>query len=208
MDQFRTCLTCGREATRELLLRFVVTPDGRVLPDVLGRAPGRGLYACPSAACVEGMGRSPRFRKATAGVHAVLDAPAAIAAAGAQIAARITSLLLLSRKAGRCAIGTDESLEMHRAGRAALVVVASDAAGRVGDFEGEAVVRPAGIDKRRLGALLGGKGGCAAVAMSDPGLARRLRDEVTRLDGIGPPPDGSEHRPDGATPPDGPGVGS
>lgn len=207
MDQLRTCLTCGREASRGLMLRFVVAPDGRVLPDVLGRAPGRGLYACPAAACVGGMGRSPRFRKAVAGERAVLDAPAAIAAAQAQIAARITSLLLLSRKAGRCSIGTDESLEAHRAGRAVLVVVAADAAGRAGDFEGDAIARPARIGKRWLGALLGGKGECAAIAVSDAGLARSLRDEVARLDGLGPPDDGSEPRRDGATPPGDSGIG-
>ena len=192
MEQLRTCLACGREASRELLLRFVVAPDGRVLPDVLGRAPGRGLYACPAAPCVEGMARSPRFKKAVAGAKAVLDAPGSIAAARDQIAARITSLLLLSRKAGRCAIGTDESLELHRAGRTSLVVVAADAAGRAGDFAGDAVLRPARIGKRRLGALLGGKGECAAVAVGDPGLAKSLRNEVVRLDGMElPPPDDS-----------------
>ena len=191
-DQLRTCLACGREAPRDLLLRLVVAPDGRVLTDVLGRAPGRGLWTCPAAACVEGLAKAPRFRKAIAGQVAVLDAAAVLAAARDQIAARVTSLLLLARKAGKAAIGTDESLERFRGGGAALVAVARDAAGRSGDFSGETVMRLGRIGKRRLGALLGGKGECAAVAVDDAGLGGSLRHELIRLDGIAPDGSGNE----------------
>jgi hypothetical protein len=165
----------------------VAAPDGRLLPDVLGRAPGRGLWACPAAACVEGLARSPRCRKALAGAKVSHDPAASLAAARAQIGARVTSLLLLTRKAGRLSIGTDEALEAQRAGGSALVVVAVDAAGKAGELVGDAVLRPARIGKRRLGALLGGKGECAAVAVGDAGLAGSLRCEVIRLDGIEPP---------------------
>jgi uncharacterized protein len=35
------------------LVRFVRGPDGRVALDRTGRAPGRGAYLHPSAACIE-----------------------------------------------------------------------------------------------------------------------------------------------------------
>jgi N utilization substance protein A len=48
----RTCAGCGRRAPQAELQRFTA-PDGTLRPDVGRKAPGRGVYTCRTAACVE-----------------------------------------------------------------------------------------------------------------------------------------------------------
>ena len=39
----RRCIATGKSGPRRSLLRFVVDPDGEVVPDVADRLPGRGM---------------------------------------------------------------------------------------------------------------------------------------------------------------------
>ena len=48
----RTCAGCGRTAPQTELQRFTA-PGGTLRPDTGRREPGRGVYTCRSAACVE-----------------------------------------------------------------------------------------------------------------------------------------------------------
>lgn len=43
-DSRRTCVVTGFEAEPEGLLRFALSPDGVVTPDILRRLPGRGVW--------------------------------------------------------------------------------------------------------------------------------------------------------------------
>jgi len=43
----RRCLVTGESRAKAELLRFVVAPDGRLVADVAGRLPGRGLWLTP-----------------------------------------------------------------------------------------------------------------------------------------------------------------
>jgi len=49
----RTCTGCGGEFPKRNLLRIVRRPDGEVVVDPSGRAPGRGAYICRKLACLE-----------------------------------------------------------------------------------------------------------------------------------------------------------
>jgi predicted RNA-binding protein YlxR (DUF448 family) len=53
---------CGRKAPKHELVRFVA-PDGTLTLDPSGRAPGRGAYTCPSAACFERAKRRRAFSR-------------------------------------------------------------------------------------------------------------------------------------------------
>ncbi len=48
----RTCAGCGRKAPQAELVRFTA-PNGTLAADRGSRAPGRGVYTCPRAACRE-----------------------------------------------------------------------------------------------------------------------------------------------------------
>jgi predicted RNA-binding protein YlxR (DUF448 family) len=183
VNQIRTCLTCGREAPRDALLRLAVAPEGTVLPDVAGKAPGRGLYTCPVPACIAGLAKSGGLKKALGGRKAAVDGAVLVGTARAQIEERLRSLLSLARKSGNLSIGTDESLEAQRAGGVKFVAVARDAAGRSAELSGAACLRLSGLDKSALGGLIG-SGECAALGVRDEGLARSVRREVERLNGF------------------------
>lgn len=43
----RRCIASGRTAPRDELIRFVVGPEGAIVPDVDGRLPGRGIWLSP-----------------------------------------------------------------------------------------------------------------------------------------------------------------
>jgi predicted RNA-binding protein YlxR (DUF448 family) len=49
----RTCVGCRRTGTKDSLLRVARRPDGRVVVDPTGKAPGRGAYVHRDPACVE-----------------------------------------------------------------------------------------------------------------------------------------------------------
>ena len=47
----RTCVACRQEADKRALLRFTRNPDGVVVEDPTGRAPGRGAYLHDDPEC-------------------------------------------------------------------------------------------------------------------------------------------------------------
>ena len=49
----RTCAGCGAKKDKSELIRIVRTPEGEVLPDVSGRANGRGVYLCRDVKCLQ-----------------------------------------------------------------------------------------------------------------------------------------------------------
>ena len=58
----RKCLATGEVQPKQGLIRFVVGPDGQVVPDVLGKLPGRGVYVTASrSAIATAVGERPGF---------------------------------------------------------------------------------------------------------------------------------------------------
>jgi predicted RNA-binding protein YlxR (DUF448 family) len=47
----RTCVACRRTGDQSTFVRLVRTPEGRIVVDEAGRAPGRGAYLCRQASC-------------------------------------------------------------------------------------------------------------------------------------------------------------
>jgi predicted RNA-binding protein YlxR (DUF448 family) len=183
VEQIRTCLVCSREAVRDALVRFVILPDGRLAPDILGRAPGRGYYACPTPECIGGLSGSGRLKKALGGRQPGLVPAEAVTAVRLALTDRAKSLVSLARRSGRLAIGAEESTAALREGRAAFVAVASDSGSGAEGLAGGPCVRMKNLDKVRLGALFG-EGRCAALAVCEKGLGRTLKTELSKLDDI------------------------
>ncbi|HJQ57058.1 MAG TPA: DUF448 domain-containing protein, partial [Vineibacter sp.] len=49
----RTCLATGESKAPEAMIRFVVAPDGRIVPDLARKLPGRGLWVTATRAALE-----------------------------------------------------------------------------------------------------------------------------------------------------------
>ena len=121
----RRCLASGESAPADELLRFVVGPDGDVVPDVAGRLPGRGLWVRSDRALLERAVSRGLFARAARGrAQAPRDLPGRTESL---LARRCADLLGLARRAGQVEAGFDAVANALDRGRAAALVTASDA---------------------------------------------------------------------------------
>jgi uncharacterized protein len=174
----RTCLATGEPAAPERMIRFVVGPDGEVVPDLARCLPGRGMWVRAERAAIErAMAKNLFARAASASIRPPAD-----------LAERVERLLLeraladlgRARRAGRAVAGFVKVEQMVGRQRAGLLVIAEEA-----DGDGLAKLRASGLPIARLGdaAALGGIFGrdqtvYAAVARDDAGGEFIQRIEV------------------------------
>ena len=165
----RTCIATGETGAPDRMIRFVVGPEGDVVPDLARRLPGRGLWVMAERAMLERAVEKNLFSKA---------ARAAVKAS-ADLADRVERLLLeraladlgRARRAGRAVSGFVKVEQMIGQGRAGLLVVADEA-----DGDGLGKLQATGLPIARLGdaMALGGLFGrdhavYVAVARDDAG---------------------------------------
>jgi uncharacterized protein len=171
----RTCIATGETGAPERMIRFVVGPEGDVVPDLARRLPGRGLWVKAERAAVErAVAKNLFARAARASVKPASD-----------LAERVERLLLeraladlsRARRAGRAVAGFVRVEQMVGQRRAGLLVVADEADGD-GLSKLKAASREHGLPIARLGdaAALGGIFGreqavYVAVARDDAGGA-------------------------------------
>jgi uncharacterized protein len=167
----RTCIATGETGAPGRMIRFVVGPEGDVVPDLARRLPGRGLWVKAERAAVErAVAKNLFARAARASVKPAAD-----------LAERVERLLLeraladlsRARRAGRAIAGFVRVEQMVGQRRAGLLVVADEA-----DGDGLGKLKATGLPIARLGdaAALGGIFGreqavYVAVARDDAGGA-------------------------------------
>ena len=54
----RKCIATGDVQPKFGLIRFVVGPDDQIVPDILGKLPGRGIYVSADRAALEKAGKA------------------------------------------------------------------------------------------------------------------------------------------------------
>ena len=120
----RRCLVTGESRERGSLLRFVVAPDRRIVPDVDGRLPGRGLWLTATRDIVKSAVAKRLFARA-AKQDVIVDA---------DLDDRVEALLVrrsierlgLARRAGQAVAGFTQVEKAARNGGVAVLVEASD----------------------------------------------------------------------------------
>ena len=147
----RTCIVTGEEATPERMIRFVVGPEGEVVPDLARKLPGRGLWVRAEQAAVAEAVTRKLFAKAA---RAAVTAPADLAGRVERLlVGRVLEDLSRARRAGRAVAGFVKVEQMVGRAQAGLLIVAAEAEG-----DGLAKLAASGVPLERLGdaALLGG----------------------------------------------------
>lgn len=120
----RRCFVTGEVRPVGELLRFVVSPDGGIVPDVAGRLPGRGLWLRSDRAILERACSRNLFRRAARAEVAVPQGLASLVEA--QVLQRCLDLIGLARRANDAVFGFEKAREWLSAGRAALLIAAID----------------------------------------------------------------------------------
>jgi predicted RNA-binding protein YlxR (DUF448 family) len=123
----RTCLATGEVLPRERLMRFVVGPDGQIVPDLAGKLPGRGLWLTPTRQALE---RAIARKAFARGARRQVTVDAGLAdLIERQLLERAVGALGFARRGGHAIAGFAKVDERLRGGKLALIVVASDAEG-------------------------------------------------------------------------------
>lgn len=122
----RRCIVTREARPRRELLRFVVGPDGSVVPDVDGTLPARGLWLLPQRDILSRACAGRVFAK-VAGCDA--RTPDDLSErVEEQLVRRCVSLIGLARRAGMAVVGYERARLMLRSGRAAALIGARDGA--------------------------------------------------------------------------------
>lgn len=120
----RRCAVTRTQGERARMLRFVVGPDRTLVPDVLARLPGRGIWLSARRDVLDTARSRGAFARAAKGqVTVPPDLPDLVEAA---LVRRVTELLGLARRAGQAVCGFTKAREWVTTGRGGLVVQASD----------------------------------------------------------------------------------
>jgi uncharacterized protein len=182
----RRCIVTRESAPRAGLVRFVLGPDGAVVPDLAESLPGRGVWVSAQRQVVETARAKNIFAHA---FRAQAKPPADLTARIERLLAeRCVALIGFARRADQLFVGRDQVKAAVSAGSVALLLAASDSEGRdaaelAARFGGE---RFTVLSSAELAAALGRE---AIVHMGvKPGrLAESLARELRRLEGFRAP---------------------
>jgi len=180
----RRCIVTGESRDRGALLRFVVGPDGEVVPDLEGRLPGRGLWLTSRRDIVDRAVAKRIFARAAR--RPVTVTPGLADRIESLLARRCVDTLGFARRAGVAVAGFDRAGEALRRGKAALLLFAVDGAA-AGTRKLAALGRglPASgvLTSAELGAAFG-RERIVHVAVAAGPLCQRLRLDLSRLAGL------------------------
>lgn len=179
----RRCAATRASGARDGMVRFVLAPDGAVVPDVDERLPGRGIWVTADRALLAQAVRKNLFAKA-AGAHARVEAdlPARVEAG---LRRRCLDLLGLARRAGSAVAGFDQVEVALREGGVGLVLIAHDAASQAAKLQRLTGAVPVArvLGRSELGRPFG-RDELVYAAVGAGRLADRLRRELARLEGL------------------------
>ena len=179
----RKCLVSRESGPKAGLIRFVTSPDGVVVPDVMEKLPGRGYYVTSDFNVLEEAVKQKVFSR---GAKAQVTIPEnLIIEIDRQLARRVVDLVSIARKAGRAVTGFEKVKGWLAEGRAKILLQASDGSER---GKGKLWTPEGGrffgcLTAQELG-LAFGRGHAIHCALSGGKLSERVVQEAARLRGL------------------------
>lgn len=122
----RKCAALNQVQDTSKMVRFVMSPDGQVVPDIAGKLPGRGVWVTAHREQLSKAVKTGAFSrgfKSKAKVGSEL-----IDMTEALLARRLLGLLSMARKSGHIAIGYDQVKAAAGSGKIAWRIEARDGA--------------------------------------------------------------------------------
>jgi len=181
----RSCLGCRESRDKGRLIRFVISPQGEVVPDLEAKLPGRGAYTCISSRCLADACRQRQFNRAFKRDVTMPPAEEFVALVTRLLRERIQGFLGLANRAGKIISGGSLVSDAIRSNnKPGLVLIASD----VSEAIGERIETLAGVHripcarvmmKDDFGAILG-KAPRSAVAVKPGGFVAQLVGTIER----------------------------
>jgi len=179
----RKCIATGEVQPKHGLIRFVAGPDGQLVPDILGKLPGRGIYVSASRVELEKAVRKGLFARALKQQVSVPED--LVDEVERQLAHRVVELVSLQRKAGKAVAGYEKVKSWLQMEEAEVLIQASDGSGRgksklstphYGSYIGWLTADELGLAFGRQTVIHG--------ALASGGLTQRVVEEAQRLKGV------------------------
>lgn len=179
----RKCIATGEVGTVETMIRFVVGPDNQIVPDVLGKLPGRGIWVSSTSEALDKAISKGLFSRAAKTKVTIPDGMAEMVEQ--QITRRVIDLLSLARKSGLAVAGYEKVKDLLDKEDAYILIQACD-----GSTRGKSKLSTPHRGKYigwltadELGAAFG-RETVIHSALGYGGLSNRVVEEATRLKGL------------------------
>jgi predicted RNA-binding protein YlxR (DUF448 family) len=183
-DPERKCISLGSSHPKEELIRFVLSPDGVVTPDLSEKLPGRGLWVSSSRETLADAIDKNLFSRAAKAQAKVPDGLFDLVEK--LLVKRVIETISLARRGGEVVSGFEVVKGALISGRARILIQASDGSerqlGKLRSPEGKNVYFNC-LTQAELG-LAFGRDYAIHAALTGGGLTKRVRAEATRLAGI------------------------
>lgn len=175
----RTCVACGKKSEKDDFLRFVYSPDGRIICDIRKKLQSRGVYVCPARECVQKAIKKrvfSRFFKKEGCESSLSDFAENIRES---YESYLFGLMNMAFKSGKLRNGSSAVFDAADKGIIYLFMVANDA-GRSVREKAERLCEERGIDMVSIPDKLVisermGKAVAAVMAVTDGGFANSLK---------------------------------
>ncbi len=180
----RRCIVTGEAQPKRGLIRFAVSPDGLVVPDILGKLPGRGIWVAADREALETAVKKRLFARAAK--QAVVVPETLVADVEVGLAKRLIDGISMARKAGQAVAGFEKVKDWLGKDEARILLQASDGSPR-GKTK---LYAPGGrgsffevLSASELG-LSFGRERVIHAALGFGGLTERIREDAIRLSGV------------------------
>lgn len=181
----RSCIGCRTSKDKNLLIRFVLTPDMEILPDLESRLPGRGAYTCIDKRCLSSAVVQKQFKRSFKQDVTVMPAEQLVEHVRLQLQNRIIGLIGLANKAGLITGGSSMVIDAMRSKKKpGFVIIAQDVSEAIGakimqSATEHRVQQRTVLTKDDFGAILG-KAPRSAVAVASGGFVAQLVKAIDR----------------------------
>lgn len=179
----RKCLATGEIEPKHGLIRFVLSPDDEVFPDIMGKLPGRGVYVASQRPALEQVVKKKLFARGFK--TQVKMRGDLIDEVETQIARRLVDLISLARKSGQAIAGYEKVKDWLIKEEARILLQASDGSARGKSklstpYKGKFV---GCLTANELGMAFG-RETVIHAALASGGLSKRVVEEAQRLQGL------------------------
>jgi uncharacterized protein len=182
-DPDRKCIATGEVQPKHGLIRFVAGPDGQIVPDILGKLPGRGTYVAADRAALDLAIGKKLFARS---LKQQVQVPDGLADMVEQLVLRrVVDLLSMARKSGVAIAGYEKVKDWLAKEEAWVLIQAIDGSGR-----GKSKLSTPHYGKY-IGCLTADELGMAFgrqtvihAALASGGLSVRVVEEAQRLLGL------------------------
>ncbi len=179
----RKCIATGEVLPKAALIRFVVGPEAAIVPDILGKLPGRGIWVSATRAALEKAVAKGLFARAAKQPVSVPED--LVARVEAQLAQRLIDLIALARKSGLAVAGFEKVKDRLNKEDVKVLLQSSDGSerGKTKLWTPEGARYVGWLTTEELGRAFG-RETVVHAAIGAGGLAPRVVEEAARLKGL------------------------